>query len=192
MCARTAELTDPPTLTVVGTHQPRLLASTVPAVVRTGSSFAIQGRVVDSATGLGMASAKLSMGLGDDDFFYSLGNPRPGYCSDQVTTTSDSGGGFAFASQADPKSRPTSFAVCIDGPTQADGRPITILVSVFPIHRSTSQVARVPTGGVQTGDGSTAALPQVGLLPIGLVLLLAWGICAVFSRRLLRAGRQRR
>jgi hypothetical protein len=49
-------VTGAPSFTVIGTHQPRLTAATVPALVPPGRSpFTIKGRVVDSTTGLGMA-----------------------------------------------------------------------------------------------------------------------------------------
>jgi len=48
----------------------------------------------------------------------------------------------------------------------------------------TSQVTRIPTGGVQAGDGSTAGLRDAGLLTIGGALLLAGVLGAAYRRRL--------
>ncbi len=69
--------------------------------------------------------------------------------------------------------------------TQADGTVILILQINLevPIHLQAPQVSRVPTGGVQTGSESTAGSPQVRLLALGGVLLLAAGISALFWRR---------
>ena len=51
-----------------------------------------------------------------------------------------------------------------------------------------TQVTRVPTGGVQTGDGSTAGLREAWLLTLGGVLLLAAALGVAFRRRLVNAA----
>ena len=51
-----------------------------------------------------------------------------------------------------------------------------------------TQVTRVPTGGVQTGDGSTAGLREAWLLTLGGVLLLAAALGVAFRRRLVKAA----
>jgi len=53
---------------------------------------------------------------------------------------------------------------------------------------ATPQVAIVPTGGVQTGGGSTAGLQHVLLLTISLGLLLAAGFSGLLSRRFTRGS----
>lgn len=51
---------------------------------------------------------------------------------------------------------------------------------------TTTQVSAVPSGGVQTGGGSTAGLQQVGLLTAGGGLLLAAGAAWTSRRRVAR------
>jgi MYXO-CTERM domain-containing protein len=45
------------------------------------------------------------------------------------------------------------------------------------------QVTRIPTGGVQTGGGSTAGLENQRLIELGGLLLLAAALVAVRRRR---------
>jgi hypothetical protein len=52
----------------------------------------------------------------------------------------------------------------------------------------TAQVSRVPTGGVQTGNGSTTGLQHIWLLGLGGLLLLAAAISVLFRRRRVEGG----
>lgn len=52
----------------------------------------------------------------------------------------------------------------------------------------TSQVSHVPSGGPQTGDGSTAGVQDVGLFALGGVLLLASAMTFAIRRRSMRHG----
>jgi hypothetical protein len=58
-----------------------------------------------------------------------------------------------------------------------------ITAAVVTPSPAASQVSRVPTGGVQTGDGSTAGLRDTWLLTLGGVLLAAAAISVLIRRR---------
>ncbi len=66
--------------------------------------------------------------------------------------------------------------------------PGTLVGAPGPTATATPQVGIVPTGGVQTGGGSTAGMQHVGLLAIGGGLLFGAGGSALIRRRFLRRG----
>ncbi len=71
---------------------------------------------------------------------------------------------------------PTGTGISASTPTL----PATLAGSASP---AASQVALVPSGGVQTGGGSTSGLQHMGLLLAGLLLFVAAAFSAGLSRR---------
>ncbi len=82
---------------------------------------------------------------------------------------------------------PTGSAAPTSTPT-VTGVATSTQVSTGTSTGTAPQISRVPSGGVQTGGGSTAGVRHLGLLTIGGGLLLAAAMSTMLRRRVTRGG----
>ena len=92
-------------------------------------------------------------------------------------------GGGSFLTCTVSLSNDNSVVGATPGGTSAAGTPTLPGTLVGAQSPAASQVALVPSGGVQTGGGSTSGLQHMGALLAGVILLMAAGFSAGLRRR---------